>query len=314
MPNIGQKDLSTRDEPSYFSRQIYTSRRFYNPGALVDGAKPGSLSVIAGGWEKCAKGYSVERNSFPHYAIEFVVSGHGTLTLAGTRRELLPGVFFSYGPDVPHAIENDGNAPREKYFVNIACAEIADLFGAETALYGKSLRSVRPHSIQQSFEELTDYGIEHNPWSGRICANLIGLLILKMAESSVSGGDSSGIAYANYLRCVSLLNRHYLKFRSVDDIARACCVDVSYLCRLFRKYGHQSPYQYFLRLNMNHAADLLLQKRLQVQEVAEIMGYSDPMHFSRAFRKVMSVSPSGFVRLSLRGDEQADEAETRFDD
>ena len=301
MPNIGQKKLTTTDEPSYFSRQIYAARRFYNPGALLDEADAGSFSVIAGGWENCSSGYRIERNAFPHYALEFVVAGHGSVTLDGVDHELLPGVFFSYGPDVPHVILNDGDKPLEKYFVNIRSEDQSVLFGDRDDLYGRSLRSVRPHSIQQSFEELTDYGIGQNRWSAAICANLIRLLILKMAESSVTSGDYSGIAYTNYLRCVSILNRHYLKFRSVDDIADACCIDVSYLCRLFRKYGHQSPYQYFLRLNMNHAADLLLQKNLQVQEVAEIMGYSDPMHFSRTFRNVMSVSPSQFVKLSRGG-------------
>lgn len=298
MPNIGQKKQTPQDEPSYFSRQIYAARRFYNPGALLDAADGESFSVIAGGWEKCSKGYRIERSSFPHCAIEFVVAGHGSVTLDGVTQELLPGVVFSYGPDVSQVIMNDGDQPLEKYFVNIRCGDPSILFGMEADLYGRILRSVRPHSIQQTFEELTDYGIGQNRWSGRICANLIELLILKMAESSVTGGDWSGIAYTNYLRCVSILNRHYLKFRSVDDIAEACCIDVSYLCRLFRKYGHQSPYQYFLRLNMNHAADLLLQKKLQVQEVAEIMGYSDPMHFSRTFKNVMSVSPSQFVKLS----------------
>ena len=49
---------------------------------------------------------------------------------------------------------------------------------------------------------------------------------------------------------------------------------------------------------MNHAADLLLRNDHQVQEVAEMMNFADPLHFSRTFKKVMGISPSAFVKLS----------------
>ena len=299
MPNTGQSNPQEHIEPSYFSREVHEAKRFYHPQTLASYENPEPYSVISGGWECCDKDYGIDRSNFPYIALEFVISGQGTLIIDDKKHALIPGVFFSYGPDKPHIILMDKNHPLEKYFVNIQCLNMDDFFGPDTAyLYGQVIHSVRPYLIQQTFEELITYGVEHNSWSGRICNQLVQLLLLKISESLIVGKDYSGIAYSNYLRCVSVLNQQYRKFRSLEDITEACGIDASYLCKLFKKFSHQSPYQYFLRLNMNHAADLLLRNDQQVQEVAELMNFADPLHFSRTFKKVMGISPSAFVKLS----------------
>ncbi len=283
----------------YFSRQIHAARRFYNPDWLTEGLS-GPLP-FAGGWESCAPGYRVERADFPYHAIEFVASGEGTVTLAGKEYPLSPGAYFTYGPGIPHGIENRGPAPLEKYFVNLRPSD-GSFFASEwNGPIGKCLHSVRPHSVGESFEELIEYALERNPWSDRICSGIVKLLALKLAEASVPSGDFSGAAYATYARCVGIVNRRYREMRGLADMADACGIDQSYLCRLFRKYGHRSPYQYHLRLVMNHAADLLTKGGLRVTDAAEAVGYPDPMHFSRTFKKVMGVSPSRFVLLEKEG-------------
>jgi len=39
-------------------------------------------------------------------------------------------------------------------------------------------------------------------------------------------------------------------------------------------------------------------KSKNFNEVAEIMDYTDPLHFSRTFKKVMGIAPSEFIKLS----------------
>lgn len=80
-------------------------------------------------------------------------------------------------------------------------------------------------------------------------------------------------------------------------MAQECHVDAAYLCRLFRRYGHQSPYQYVLRLKMNAAAELLQKPDALVKQTAKQIGFSDPFHFSRAFKSVFGLAPDAFRRL-----------------
>lgn len=76
-----------------------------------------------------------------------------------------------------------------------------------------------------------------------------------------------------------------------------CHIDTSYLCRLFKRFDSQSPYQYLMRLKMNAAAQRLHAPDALVKKVAYELGYADPFHFSRAFKKVFRISPETFKGL-----------------
>jgi AraC-like DNA-binding protein len=80
-------------------------------------------------------------------------------------------------------------------------------------------------------------------------------------------------------------------------MAEECHLDAAYLCRLFQRYDHQSPYQFLMRLKMNQAAEWLQQSGALVKQVAVRAGFSDQFHFSRAFKGVFGVAPDVFRRL-----------------
>ena len=74
-------------------------------------------------------------------------------------------------------------------------------------------------------------------------------------------------------------------------------MDAAYLCRLFQKFDHQTPYQFLMRLKMTLAAEWLLQPGALVKQVAERAGFGDQFHFSRAFKSVFGAAPEIFRRL-----------------
>ena len=124
------------------------------------------------------------------------------------------------------------------------------------------------------------------------------VLVYKIAGTALTHGEPGSAAFTTFRRCRNYIAARYRDHRSLADVAEACGVDPSYLCRLFKKYDHQSPYQYLLRLQMNHAAERMLEEGLQVQEVARELGFDDPLHFSRTFKKVLGLPPAQLIRLA----------------
>ena len=287
-------------EPDYFSKQIHKAKRFYRISGKQKPISGLDFQVVAGGRETCSPGYMVSRKTFPYHTVEFITRGHGRLILKGVTWELNPGTIFSYGPGIPHEIFNETNETLEKYFVNIIGEKAAYLLEGELSLTGKVLHSSTPHSLLATFEELIQYGLDHSPWSDRICSSLVEVLIYKIARSALTHGEPGTTAFTTFLRCKNFIGTHYIEFRTLESIADACSISPSYLCRLFQKFDHQSPYQYLIRLQMNHAADYILEKQLQVQEVAINMGFEDPQHFSRTFKKVIGVSPVELIRQTIK--------------
>ena len=63
---------------------------------------------------------------------------------------------------------------------------------------------------------------------------------------------------------------------------------------MFRNHLGKTPGAYFRELKMETAKELMRQKNLNIQRVADRVGYSDPLAFSREFRKYAGISPSAF--------------------
>jgi AraC-like DNA-binding protein len=83
----------------------------------------------------------------------------------------------------------------------------------------------------------------------------------------------------------------------VAQTAAECHVDDAYLCRLFQRYNHQSPHRLLIRLKMNHAAERLQSPGVLVKQVAEETGFTNPFHFSRVFKGVFGLPPTGMVKM-----------------
>jgi AraC-like DNA-binding protein len=282
-----------RKEPEYFSRQVVGARRFYR--GLQPGISP-DIWVVAGGRETCMPNYTINRESFRFNALEFVVQGEGELVCSGKQYALTAGTVFTYGPGIAHSIRAGGEKDLVKYFVNFAGAKARDMFGKDLSLAGVVQLTSAPADIADLFDRLIDYGIAHSALGDRICSVLGELLLLKIAETALPYGKAASAAFDTYRRVSDYINKNYLALWTLDQVAQSCHINEAYLCRLFKRFAHQSPYQYLLRLKMNHAAVSLSEHGKLVKQVADEIGYDDEFHFSRAFKKVFGMPPMQFAQ------------------
>ena len=69
---------------------------------------------------------------------------------------------------------------------------------------------------------------------------------------------------------------------------------------LFKTQTGYAPMDYFIRLRMHKACQLLDTTSLSVKEIATAVGYEDPLYFSRVFKAVIEMTPSQY-RLVHKG-------------
>jgi AraC-like DNA-binding protein len=284
-------------QPDFFSRRISQARRFWfdaNPPRN----KP--LVVVCGGCEHCDLDYEIHRPSFQYWVIEFVAQGRGTLTLNRETCHLVPGMVFSYGPGIAHDIVSDPRAALVKYFVAFVGQNAEALLRRHGPAPGHVMQTAAPIEVLALFDDLIRTGLRGAPLSARMAAVLLEYLVLKIAETAMPVGAADTASFATYRRCQQHIEDHWAQLSTLEQVAEECGVDAAYICRLFRRFHHQSPYQYLLRRKVMHAAERLLDSKRSVKQEAEELGFSDAFHFSRVFKKVMGLSPSEFVRVHHR--------------
>lgn len=280
--------------PEFFSKHVSKARRFYLD---LSPSKRAALSVVCGGVESCTPDYVIQRPTFPFYSIEYVAQGEGTLVLGGNPFALHAGRLFSYGPGIAQHITGNADAPLVKYFVDFAGTRAAELLRSCGLKPGTVSEVFPPPTLQAIFDEIIQAGLQVRPGSAELCSKLLECLALRIAgaRAPISGAES--LAFTTYQQCRQHIETHCLRLRTLEQIAAECHVNDAYLCRLFRRYDNQSPYQYLLRLKMNFAAEQLQRPDALIKQIAEETGFADPFHFSRVFRSIFGISPNKFRQL-----------------
>ena len=154
-----------------------------------------------------------------------------------------------------------------------------------------------PVEIAPLFDELIRNGRRGTPGAAAICGRLLEGLLLKVADARAPLPGREALAFSTYQHCREHIQKHFLRLRSVAQVAEECHLDDTYLCRLFKRYDHQSPYRLLVRLKMNLAAERLQLPAAMVKQVAEETGFANPFHFSRVFKSVFGVPPQTMIRM-----------------
>ena len=94
---------------------------------------------------------------------------------------------------------------------------------------------------------------------------------------------------------------HFLKENiehrlSLDEMAAFAGYSVSHFTSVFRKKTGSSPLNFFNRLKMERASQLLTGTDMRVNQVCFKVGIDDPYYFSRLFTRLMGCSPQAYRR------------------
>jgi AraC family transcriptional regulator of arabinose operon len=87
------------------------------------------------------------------------------------------------------------------------------------------------------------------------------------------------------------MNRNFKREVDLEEYAEMAGVSCSRFTHLFKESVGMSPYAYVLHLRLTRASDLLLASEAPISEIAFSVGFSDPLYFSRAFKKAFGQSP-----------------------
>lgn len=95
-------------------------------------------------------------------------------------------------------------------------------------------------------------------------------------------------------RMQAIVEQSWGKSFSVSRFASQFGVSRSYLSRAFRRSTGQTIRQAVQAMRIERAKQLLANPALSIKEIASNLGFSDPQHFTHAFRRQVGVPPGVF--------------------
>lgn len=93
---------------------------------------------------------------------------------------------------------------------------------------------------------------------------------------------------------ITYINKHFTDYDiSLNSVATSIHISPYYLSKLFKEVTGKNFKQHLIERRMDLAKDLL--KEHCVKDVCNLIGYSDPNYFSRAFKKFTGLPPKNFM-------------------
>jgi len=98
-------------------------------------------------------------------------------------------------------------------------------------------------------------------------------------------------------RCVALIKGNLAsETLTVQWLSERVYLTPTYLCSVFKREMEITPSQYILALRIEQAKQLLTDSRFSAAQIAKRVGYSDPKHFAKVFKRMTRQTPTEYRR------------------
>ena len=233
------------------------------------------------------------------YQLLYVASGQARFQVWGEERLLQGGSMVIYRPGESQDYVYYGEDLPEIYWVHFTGSQVAEIlrsYGICQPVFVSGTVSVYGQLFYQMITELQRSRIGFEEVLV-MCLRQIFVQIRRSKESGPVVRESA--AQEEMGRALEYFHRHYMENISIADYARSRGMSVSWFLRCFKQHTRQSPMQYITALRINNAINLLENTSCNVTQIASLVGYENPLYFSRIFRKIKGVSPSQY-RKNIR--------------
>lgn len=108
--------------------------------------------------------------------------------------------------------------------------------------------------------------------------------------------DNSIIFYADDIiqSIKSFIREHYVDNISLQTLANQFFLHPNYLSQLFTKKTGQNYIDYLTKVRIEKAQELLLDAKLHICDISQMVGYESPKYFSKVFKEITGYTPKEY--------------------
>lgn len=230
------------------------------------------------------------------FQLLYIASGRAHFHFGEKEEIVTAGHMVFYRPKEPQKYEYYGADQTEVYWVHFTGGNVTNLlrsygltndkkvFYCGSDLEYKNLFRAMIQELQMCRE---DYPEMLEIYLRQIFIKLHRYL------NTVSRVDNSQIA-EEIDKATMYFSEHYNEDICIEEYAKRHSMSTSWFIRNFKQYTGSTPMQYILSIRLHNAEALLKSNQYNVSEIASIIGYDNPLYFSRIFKKAKGLSPSEY--------------------
>ncbi len=230
------------------------------------------------------------------FQLLYIAQGKAHFHFGSEERIVHAGHMVLYRPKEPQKYEYYGEDKTEVYWVHFTGNNVTNILRSYGLTDDKRVFYCGSELEYQTLFRSMIYELQmcrdSYPEMLEMYLRQIFIRLQRYFSASVKNDNSHAVEEID--RATAYFNEHYSEALSIDDYARQCHVSTSWFIRNFKLYTGFTPMQYILSKRMYNAEILLHDTQYNITEIAAIVGYDNPLYFSRIFKKTKGLSPSEY--------------------
>ena len=245
------------------------------------------------------------------YQLLYIVSGKGHFYFKGEDRVVYAGRMVLIQPRQEQRYDYYGEDKPEVYWVHFTGSDVKNILHRyqipmDDPIFYSGASSTYSYLFKEMIHELQTCRTGYEELLTMYLKQIF-LLVQRTRQEerpTVSTYIQEEMEYAR-----RYFNEHYNEPISIQEYAESRNMSVCWFQRNFKQIVKHTPMQYLLTIRVNNATSLLETTNYGLAEIATIVGYEDPLYFSRLFRKIKGVSPRDYRKLVQEGKREHDQQE-----
>lgn len=215
------------------------------------------------------------------YQLIYIHKGAGHYYLHKKWENLSAGNILLFRPHEPQTYSYYFEEHPEIYWIHFTgneCKEIIQKYNLHNCYIGE-------HSLLKTlFQEIIiELQIKKPYFEEMVLSNFLQILatIARSHQQILSPLEND----FSINRLVIQLNQKYMDDWNIESMAEYCKLSTGYFSHLFKKRMGSAPMKYLTELRIEKAKELIATNSMNLSDIAQMVGFTDSLYFSRVFKK-----------------------------
>lgn len=232
------------------------------------------------------------------YMIHLILSGKGTFISNGQTYRLQAGHMFYCQPGILVNMIADHDDPWTIMWVRFTGDYVKLLMDTVALTDENPVFTVNQAPIvKDEIKNILKMSRLDNTQDLDYAAQLINLINALRTTFNKTMSTHSNPQKMLILKATQYIRNNYDTPITITDVVNYLGIDRTYLFRIFKNYLQVSPKSYLTTTRLRAAKDMLIKSDTSIKFIALSCGYTNYVHFSKAFRKHVGMSPSQFKNV-----------------
>lgn len=235
------------------------------------------------------------------FQLIYIASGKAHFHFDGKEQIVTAGHMVLYRPKEPQKYEYYGDDQTEAYWVHFTGGDVTNILRSYGLSDDKKVffcgSGIEYQAIFRNM--INELQMCRENYASMLEMYLRQMLILIQRYFLTTAKTENSRVVEEIDKATVYFNEHYNENICIDEYAENNHVSVSWFIRNFKHCTGVTPMQYILSKRIYNAEILLQDPTYNITEISEIVGYDNPLYFSRIFKKAKGLSPSEY-RKSIK--------------